>query len=125
MYAIRYDHLRTAMPACLIDHQYDTFSRSCTNSSGQFSQCCAPNGGADGRQQEPKGLPRVWADKAIQIRPFIAVLDDHDGTLAFFAPHTAQDRFQPDPVFIMPPHLDGGGGIGRVERVQSIRKRFF
>src|SRR5689334_7036058 len=96
-------HSIAAMPAGLIDDQDDAFGRSHVECGCKFAHGCAPDGGSDSGQQQPKGLASLRTDKAIQVGPFVAMLHDDDWAVSFLTPYAPEDRFQTDTMRILSP----------------------
>ena len=69
MQAVWQDDVVTDMPARLIDDQNDPFGRPGSKRGSKFGQYGAPDIRRDRGQQQPKRVPALRADKAIQIRP--------------------------------------------------------
>ena len=72
-----------------------------------------------GRRQMKDGAPRGGMDKADEVAPLVAMLDRRDGRWPSRAPDLAQDRFQPNAVFVDGPQLDGRVGEGRRDLAQQ------
>jgi hypothetical protein len=84
-----HDHFVADMPAGLIDDQHNLFVWPTTDRGCDFGQGRTPQIGGDRGQQQPEGLPTLWADKALQIRPFVAMLHRDNRSLTFLTPDPA------------------------------------
>ena len=91
------------MPARLIEHQGNVFVGPEVVLLGEGRESQLKGLHIDARHQQPGSATALWLHKAVHIHPFIALLH-YSGDLApFFAPHSAQDRFEPNAMLIAAP----------------------
>src|SRR4051794_23499698 len=98
------DHnLSTDMPASLIEHQDDLFVWPCTDRVSELLERQRVGRNRYRRQQQPEGLTTRGADEAIQVHPFVAMLNIHTRSLAFASPHAPNDWLEPNPMLVHRP----------------------
>jgi hypothetical protein len=119
------DNLITNMPAGLIEDQDDLFVWPCTYCLREFPQRHSTGDHRDHRQQQPEGLTTRWTDKAVQIQPFVAMLDSDDRTLPFASPHASDDRLEANPMFVHSPLFYAHIRMVCGDFIHSLWKRFF
>ena len=114
----------TLVPACLIHHQKQVFVWSYLLFLGEGREGQRKGLSIDGRHEQPTGLSTCRLDKAIQIHPLIALSDHRPDSAAFAGPDTAQDRFEPDAVFILTPELNARLWILLSQLLDLLREFF-
>jgi hypothetical protein len=125
MQTFGYHNLATDMPACLFEHLDDPFVSSCSDCISKFLERQRVRPNRYGRQHQPEGITTAWADEAIQVHPFVAMLNPHNWPPTFASPHTPYDRLEPNPMLIHRPLFELRIGMGVPDKVQRVRKRFF
>ena len=109
------DKVMTGMPPRLVEHQCHLLALSGTDLLGEVRQDQTEDIGAHGRPELPLRLSGERLDKGIQVHPLVAVMDGGDGTLPTPRPHSAQERFQPDAMFVHRPEFDDVLRIGLLD----------
>ena len=69
----------------------------------------------DGIGDEPDDLAAGWPDEAIQVEPLVAMMPWCRRALATRRPDPADDRLQPDAVFVQAPDLERKRRLGAGE----------
>lgn len=112
------------MPAGLIEHQGHVFVRPEVVLLGEGTQSQLKGLDIDGRHQQPGSATALWLHKAIPIHPWIALLDDSADLAPFFAPHAAQDRFEPNAMLIAAPPVHRGMRLGLTNQLYLLGQFF-
>ena len=117
-------HVGTGMPPGLIHDQSDLLLRARANGTCKLRQCQIHRLDGDRGQDQPLSTPRLGMHEAVEIHPFIPLLDVDRGTRSFAHPNSPQKRFQANAMFIHGPHLDAGLGMLGLD-LFHILARFF
>src|SRR2546429_5975020 len=118
------DQLRTAMPACSIQHQDNMLARTGTDTACKLLQGQIHHGNIDPRKEQPDGSPRLRMHKAIDVHPLVARLHDHPRTHALLHPDATQQGFETDAMLIKGPEFDACLGMLPLD-LGSLAGKFF
>lgn len=91
MYADRDMQLGTGVPSGPIEYQQNLLPLAGSHHASKGVQRELEEVHRDGWQEQPEGSTARGMNETIQIRPLVARLDNHAGTLAFRAPDPAQN----------------------------------
>src|SRR3954471_1046606 len=103
------------VPARAVEHQDDVLVGTGADLGGERRQQRAEQRGVDTVGDEPHDLAGGWPDEAIKIEPLVAVMAAGGRTASARRPDLAQDRFQPEAVFVKRPDLDRNRRFGALE----------
>ena len=104
-------HVGTGMPPGLIHDQSDLLLRARANGMCKLLQCQIHRLDVDSGQDQPLSAPRLRMHEAVEIHPFIPLLDVDRGTRSFAHPDAPQKRFEANTMFVHGPQFDGGLGM--------------
>ena len=124
MQPFRNDQLSTLVPACLIEDQQQVFLRSDSLFVSEHSERERKGCGMNRWHEQPTGLAALGLHKPREIHPLIARSDDGSQAGSLARPDAAEDRFEPDAVFILTPQLNAGLGIRLAELLDFFREFF-
>ena len=124
MEPLRQQHLRTAVPARPIDHEYDVLVTSQSLGTGELGQHLAVDVGANAWHQEPVVLSRLRPHPGTHVAPLVAWPDGSGGFHIGQEPDPVTDRFETEAMFILSPHLDRRAGVGSADPVDRPAQPF-
>lgn len=113
------------MPASLVYHQHYSFLCTRSDRCRELGQYYVPYVQVHAWKHQPERCAALRTHKAIQIRPFVAMLDRDNRALPFLAPDPPQDWFEADPMLILSPQLDRGVRMLGSDALERLRKGFF
>ena len=123
-----YPQAHTRMPAGPVEDQHDLLGRTGSGRAGKGSELGFKERNTDTGRQMKEGAPRSGMDKADEVAPDKAVLDDRYRSLANRRPHAPLDRFEPDAMFVGGPQFHArlweGGGYGSQKRANVFLNCF-
>lgn len=112
------------MPTRLIEYQSNMFVRPEVMLLGKGTQSQLKGLHIDGGHQQPGSPTALWLHKAVQIHPLIALLHYSGDFAPFFAPHAAQDRFEPNAMLIATPQFHRGLPMGLTNQFDLLWQFF-
>jgi hypothetical protein len=113
--ALRNHQILGDVPARAVEHQDDVLVGTGADLGGERRQQRPEQRGVDTVGDEPHDLAGSGPDEAIKIEPLVAVMAAGGRTAAARCPDLAQDRFQPEAVFVERPDLDRNRRFGALE----------
>ena len=104
--AIRHDQVGRGVPAGVVEPEHDDALPSRPGLARNQRQKRGKERLGHPVRYVPEGLAGDRLHEGGHVQPLIAVMAKRDGPLAFGCPDPAQDRLQPDAVFVGRPDLD-------------------
>lgn len=124
MKAIGYHQVFTDVPSGSIDHQQDLLVRTRPDLLGKGGQGLIEPSAIRLRQNEPFGIASCGMNKAVEVRPLVARINQGQWSLPHFGPNLANNRFQPQAMLIKGPSLDKRFGVLLLEFSLAFREFF-
>ena len=112
-------HALGAVPASPIQDEHDLFARARSHYGGEGRGLSFKKRHAHGRSEVKDGVTGGGMDKAHQVAPRIPMLDRRERAFAVQTPDLAQDRFEPNSMFVHGPELDSRLWEGRRHLAQE------
>ena len=101
------------VPACPVEHEEDDAVAPRARLAGEEGEGLFEQVLVDAGREVPEALAGGGRDEGGDIEPFEAVVPGGDGALAARGPDPAENRLQPDPVFVGAKDFDGCAGMAR------------